>query len=788
MARTPPAIVSEPDVALSPAAEAEGLSSAAARQRLAQFGPNAVSEPSVHPMRTFAQQFWAPVPWMLEAAILVQASLGEYLEAAVIGGLLLFNALLAFFQHSHAQAALELLKSRLALTASVRRDGTWTMVPAAELVPGDIVKLSLGAVVPADMRLISGSVLLDQSMLTGESVPAQVDSSRPAYAGALVRRGEATGSVTATGTRTSFGRTAELVRLAHSESAEQRAILGVVRNLAVLNGAILVLLVAYARFMDMPLADFIPLVLTGILASVPVALPATFTLATALSAKRLARIGVLPTRLSAVHEAATMDVLCSDKTGTLTQNALQVADVRPLPGFDSDRVLELAALASAVGGKDPVDAAVQTAAGGRPAGASAARLLRFIPFDPAAKTSEAQIMSPEGPWRVVKGAFVAVSRLTHPIPQATAALEELTNHGHRVLAVAAGPPEALRLAGLIAISDPPRADSAELIGQLKALGVRTVMVTGDAPGTAAVIARRVGLDGPICPAGRLPDRVTPADYQVFAGVFPEDKYRLVKSFQAAGHTVGMCGDGANDAPALRQAQIGIAVSTATDVAKSAAGIVLTRPGLAGIVQAVTEGRATFQRILTYTLNTLIKKIETVLFLAIGLLMTGHAVVTPLLMVLLLVTNDFLTMSLTTDRGRPSPKPDAWRIGRITAAAAALGMLKLGFLAAVLAEARYGLALTIGQIQTLAFVTLVFGSQATVYVVRERRHLWSSAPGLWIVLSSVADIAIATIFALTGALTSPLPASVVAALLAAAITLAFLLDAWKQVVFRLMNIT
>jgi H+-transporting ATPase len=784
MTKSLPDPAPEPDLTLRPETDTAGLSSSEARRRLAAFGPNAVPEPAEHPLRTFLGQFWAPVPWMLEAAVVLQAAVGAYAEAAVIGGLLLFNALLSFFQHGRARAALEILKSRLALSASVRRDGAWTTIPAAELVPGDIVKLSLGAVVPADLRLVAGSVLLDQSMLTGESVPVEVAPGGSAYAGALVRRGEATGIVTATGARSYFGRTAELVRIAHAESAEQRAILAVVRNLAVLNGAVIVLLVAYAHLVDMPLPHVIPLVLTAVLASVPVALPATFTLATALAARRLVRHGVLPTRLSAVHEAATMDLLCSDKTGTLTQNTLRVADVRALPGFDADRVLGLAALASAEGGKDPVDAAVRAAAG---AAAPAARLMRFIPFDPATKMSEAEIITADGTWRVVKGAFAAVAGLVDAPAEAAAALTDLTGAGHRVLAVAAGPPSRLRLAGLIALSDPPRPESSRLIAELTGLGVRTVMVTGDAPATAVVIARRVGLTGPVCPAGPLPERIAATDYQVFAGVFPEDKYRLVKAFQRAGHTVGMCGDGANDAPALRQAQIGIAVSTATDVAKSAAGIVLTEPGLAGIVEAVKEGRATFRRILTYTLNTLVKKIETVLFLAIGLLMTGHAVMTPLLMVLLLVTNDFLTMSLTTDRGRPSPRPDVWRIARITAAATALGVVKLAFLAAILAAGHYGLTLGVGQIRTLAFIALVFGGQATVYVVRERGPLWSSAPGPWIMLSSVADIGIAAALALTGTFTAPLPGEVVAALLGVTAAFAFLLDIWKQAVFAWLKI-
>lgn len=749
-----------------------GLTSDEARRRRAQFGPNAVPERAAQPVRAMLRQFWAPVPWMLEAAIVLQAALGADLEAGVVAALLVFNAVLSFAQQARAEAALAALRSRLALNASVRRDGAWITAPAAELVPGDLVKLSLGAVVPADVKLLDGTVLLDQSMLTGESVPAEAGAGHDAYAGALVRRGAATAIVTATGARTYSGRTAELVRGAHAESGEQRAVLGVVRNLAMLNGGIVVLIGIYARVIGLHPGAIISLVLTALLASVPVALPAVFTLAAALGAQRLARRGVLPTRLAAVNEAATMDVLCSDKTGTLTQNALQVAGIHPLPGFDRARVLALAALASAEGGQDPVDAAVRKAA----SGGSGGTLLRFVPFDPAAKMSEALIETAEGRWRVVKGAFAAVAGLAAPADGAEAGMETMAAQGQRVLAVAAGPPGALHLAGLIGLSDPPRADSAPLIADLSRLGVGTVMVTGDAPATAAAIARAVGLTGPVCPPGAIPDRVAPGDYAVFAGVFPEDKYKLVKAFQASGHTVGMCGDGANDAPALRQAQVGVAVSTATDVAKSAAGLVLTEPGLGGIVDAVKEGRATFQRILAYTLNTLIKKIETVLFLGVGLLMTGRAVLTPLLMVLLLVTNDFLTMSLTTDRPRPSASPDAWRVGAITAVAAILGVVKLCFSTMILAWGYYGLRLALGPLRVLAFTTLVFGSQATVYVVRERRHLWSSRPSGWMVLSSVADVAIASAIALGGPLAAPLPLGAVAILLAAAAVFAFVLDA------------
>src|ERR1700691_2802657 len=341
---------------------ARGLTSDEARVRLAKFGPNAMPDTAVRPLRMALAKFWAPVPWMLEAAIILQAVLHEYVEAAVIAGLLVLNAAPGFLQEGRAQATLAALKSRLALTASVRRDGAWKNIPATELVPGDTIKLSLGGVVAADAKLVDGSILLDQSMLTGESIPIEAGPGLQTYAGALVRRGEATATVTATGASTKFGHTAELVRTAHVESTQQKTVVRVVRNLAVFNGTVIVMLVAYAHARKMPMGEIIPLVLTAVLASIPVALPATFTLAAALGAKALARLGVLPTRLSAVDEAATLDVLCSDKTGTLTRNELAVTAVRPAPGFDEAHVLAMAALASSEGGQDPVDAAIRSAA------------------------------------------------------------------------------------------------------------------------------------------------------------------------------------------------------------------------------------------------------------------------------------------------------------------------------------------------------------------------------------------------------------------------------------------
>jgi H+-transporting ATPase len=765
---------------------ATGLTSKEARRRLAANGTNAVQDSVEHPINRALKKLWAPVPWMLEAAVLLQLALGDYVEASTIAFLLVFNAGLGFFQEGRAQATLEVLKSRLAVTASARRDGVWKTLPAAELVQGDVVKLSLGAVVPGDVRLIGGSVLVDQSMLTGESVPIEAGPGFETYAGPLIRRGEAVAEIVATGARTKFGRSAELIRTAHVESTEQKAIFRVVRNLALFNGGVTILLIAYAVHLAMPLAQIAPLVLVAVLASIPVALPSMFTLAATVGARAVARRGVLPTRLSALDEAAGMDVLCADKTGTLTRNALAVTACHALPGFDEAKILGMATLASSDGGADPLDSAIRAAS--QPANVARWKLVTFTPFDPARKMSEAAAIDTDGnTMRIVKGAFAVVAAIADPSPPAAAMVEELQAKGFRVLVVAVGLAEPLRIAGVIALSDPPREDSAALIAQLHELGVRTVMVTGDAPVTARVVADAVGITGPICATVPLPHDIRADEFGVFASVLPEDKYALVQAFQRDGHVVGMCGDGANDAPALRQAQMGIAVFTATDVAKSAAGIVLTEPGLGGIVAAVQEGRTTFQRILTYTFRSIVHKIVQVLFLLAGLVISGTAVLTPLLMVLMMVVGDFFALSSATDNVRASSLPNVWRIGNLTIAGIILGFCDLVFCIASLAAGHFVLGLDSDTLRTLTVITLVYSGQAVFYVSRERRHLWSSRPGSWLIASSLLDITLFSTLAIQGILMTPLPATIVACVFGAAIVLGFCLDTVKVMLFRRLAI-
>lgn len=767
---------------------AQGLTQAEAQLRLARYGPNGVDETLPPYWRTVVSKFWAPIPWLLEAAIALQIAAGAYLEAAIVAALLAFNVVLGLVQERRAAAALAALTKRLEPQARVRRDGRWMPIPAAALVPGDLIDLSLGRVVPADACIDSGWGSVDQSALTGESVPAEVEPGQTVYAGSLVRRGAMRAVVTATGVRTYFGRAAQLVKLAHAPSAEQRAVFDAVRALALINGVVALGMLAYAHSLGLAPSALLRVAITALLATVPVALPATFALSASLSALVLSRSGALLTRLSAVHEAASMNVLCSDKTGTLTENRLSVERIVPLGDFDAEHVLAYAATACDDTDADALDAAINRAASHTGAGQFVISPDRRVPFDPQTKIAQAWGTDAQGrPIQVVKGALQAVERLTGSAPTVRAASDELAAQGYRVIAVAIGRGDAVQLIGLIALSDPPRGDAGALIGELASLGVRTLMVTGDSPATASSIARQLGLRETAGRVDETLDASVLANCDVYARVLPEDKYRLVQTLQREGQIVGMCGDGANDAPALRQAQVGVAVSSATDVAKAAAAIVLTEPGLGGIVAVIKEGRRAYRRLLTYALNMLVKKIEVVFLLAFGLVTIHAALLTLTSMVILLVTNDFLTMSLTTDRTVPSPRPCSWNMSSIAVAAAVIGIAKLAFSAAlVLVAARYR-ELPIDRLQTLAFVAIAFGNQATLYALRASGRLWRSRPSAWLAGSSVVDVAVVSTVSLAGLGMARIPLALVGRVALAAAIFALLLDRIKQPLMRAARI-
>jgi H+-transporting ATPase len=566
-------------------------------------------------------------------------------------------------------------------------------------------------------------------------------------------------------------------------------ILGIVEYLVVLDTALVAAVLAFALLAGMPLGDVLPFALILLVASVPVALPTTFTLAEAIGAVELAARGVLVTRLSAVEEAAAMDVLCSDKTGTITRNELSVIGLHAAAPYDERELLRLAALASDEATQDPIDLALLAAARARGLAVDDVPRLEFIPFDPATKRSQALVREHGTDLRIVKGTPAAVAPLCAAPPEPEA-VGRLAAAGARVLAVAAGPPAGLRLVGLVGLADPPREDSPALLAALRRLGVRVLMVTGDAVETARAVAARVGLGDRVCPVEvlRTGDPATLLDYDVFAGVYPEDKFRLVKVLQQAGHTVGMTGDGVNDAPALKQAEVGIAVANAADVAKAAASMVLTNPGLTDALAAVDVGRQIHARMLTYTLNKIVKTIQVGLFLSLGLVALRVFVTTPHLIVLLLFTNDFATMALATDHVLAAPRPQRWHVRAIVLGALLLAVGWLLFSFAAFVVARDVLGLDVPALQTLVFAMLVFSGQATIYLVRERGRFWASRPGGWLIAASVGDVLAVSWLATFGILMRPLSAATVVGLLGAVAVWAVALDALKARAFRWLAIS
>ncbi len=785
--------------------ELGGLSSVEAARRLFVNGPNAIPEVRANQLKGLILKFWAPVPWLLELTIVLELILGNYLPAGIFAVLLVFNSLLSAAQESRAQGAVDLLRQRLNVTARVARDGQWTQIPASQLVEGDLVHIRQGDLVPADVRLSEGHVELDQSALSGESHAVSADRDDPGYSGSVVVKGEASAVVVAVGTATFYGRTAELVSSAHAPSNMERLIFDIVRALMGFALVIVAVVLADGLARHTPLHQLIPFVLILVIASVPVALPATFTVATALGSKEMSERRVLVTRLAAIEEAASMEVLCTDKTGTLTQNQLSVESVRALDPFDEDHLVQVAAGASDAATQDPLDLAILAEFERRHL-APLGTVSIFSPFEPATKRSEALIETAQGPQRVLKGAPQVVGEMTGADEGDLATrVQELAQTGARVLGVAEGAPgAALEMVGLVALADPAREDAARLVHELRDLGIQVVMLTGDGLATAAAIAQRVGI-GERCARADVvrasdeherrpsPDTtVRPWQregwYDVYAEVLPEDKMRLIASLQRESIVVGMTGDGVNDAPALRTAEVGVAVSSATDVAKAAASLVLTTPGLEDMVAAVEVSRRIHQRMLTYTLNKIVKTLQVALFLGVGFVVFGRFVTTPTLVVLLLLANDFPTMSLASDHVRSPRRPQRWRVASLLLASLgfALPLVLLSF--GLWLVGTDGLHLTLGAMQTMTFVWLVTSGQATIYLVREREHFWHSRPSRWLALSSGLDVAVVAVLAERGWMMSPIGAVPLAVVLAATAVYLVLVDLLKAWIFRSARLT
>ena len=715
----------------------EGLDPAEARRRLQQHGPNALAEKKVNPLGQFFSYFWGPIPWMIEIAAILSALVKHWPDLVIILLLLLFNAAVGFWQEHQAANAVEALKKQLALKARVRRGGQWDEAEAVDLVPGDIIRLRLGDIIPADVKLAEGEYLsVDQSALTGESLPVNKKTGDVAYSGSVAKQGEMVALVTATGAETFFGKTAELVSEAQSVSHFQKAVLHIGDYLIYLSLGLAAILLLVQLFRGLPILTLVQFTLILVVAAIPVAMPAVLSVTMAIGARALARRKAIVTRLESIEEMAGMDILCSDKTGTLTQNKLRLGEAVLFSAPDAQAVIRAAALASKAEDRDAIDLAVL---GGLPDQQDLAdfRQEKFIPFDPIGKRTEAWIADGQGgSFRVTKGApqvVMGMSRLaSEDQARAENAVNDLAAKGYRTLGVARSEDgDTWQFLGILPLFDPPREDSAETIKQAGAHGVRVKMVTGDNTAIAAEIAGQLGLGKHIQPAeaffgdqaGPQPALAQTMAIEAadgFAQVFPEHKYKIVKALQSEGHIVGMTGDGVNDAPALKQADTGIAVSGATDAARAAADLVLTEPGLSVIVRAVEEARKIFERMNSYAIYRITETIRIMFFVVLAMIVFDFYPITAIMIILLAFFNDVPIMAIAYDNTWLDPEPVRWDMHRVFTVSTVLGLIGVFETFGLLLIARMWLKLDDSQIQTFIFLKLAVAGHLTLFVARTRR--------------------------------------------------------------------
>jgi len=741
-----------------------GLNSFEAEARLKQYGYNEVPEKKTNPLARFAKTFWGLTAWMLEAIIIISWLLHRYPDLYIVAGLLVFNSILGFAEEQRASSAVEALKKRLQVSARVLRDGSWKVVTARELVPGDIVRNRSGDFVPADIKIASGELEVDQSALTGESVNQEKKIEEILYSGSIVKRGESNGIVVSTGVNTYFGRTVQLVQLAKPKLHMEEVVSNVVRWLL----AIVVLLVALALVFSVletkNLVDLLPIILVLLLSAIPVALPAMFTVSMAIGAMELAKKGVLVTTLSASEDAATMNVLCADKTGTITMNRLSIAKVIPSKGFSEQQVLFYGALASQEANQDPIDLSFLAMVKQQNLLDPSFKQKGFTPFDPKTRRTEALVQQNNHEFRVMKGAVNVIARACgldgKTLEQLESQMSEFAEKGYRTLAVAkTNAEEQPELVGLVTLHDPPRLDSKQLIHELRELGISVKMLTGDALPIAKEVAADVGLGDNVIRAADLKEFMKENAIEAaeaadksdgFAEIYPEDKYTIVKSLQAAKHVVGMTGDGVNDAPALRQAEVGIAVSSATDVAKSAASVVLMNEGLSSIVDLVKNGRVIYERITAWILSKIVRTLQIAVFVVLSYLLTGNYVVSAFAIILYFFMTDFVKIALSIDNLNWSRKPDTWNVVGLVKVSSILSALIIVESFALLYVALNVFHLTVVDqtLFTFTFEILFYSAMFLIFNVRERGHFWNSRPSrtllIAIVLSMIAAIVLTTV--------------------------------------------
>ncbi|MCW3994616.1 MAG: plasma-membrane proton-efflux P-type ATPase [Candidatus Bathyarchaeota archaeon] len=768
-----------------------GLSNQEVKERLAIYGYNEVPEKKVSFLARLGKRFWGIIPWMLEATAIVTFILGKYPQALVIVFLLLFNAGMSLWREGRAKAAMARLKQRLRIQSRVKRDGQWSTIPARELVPGDVVRVRIGDLLPADVRVVDGSLSLDQSVLTGESGTVDKSTGEIAYSGSAVKRGEATGIVDATGVKTYFGRTISLLEMAKPKLHMEEVTVKVARQLAILVLASLLIVFVYAVLTGFELAVLLPLAGVLLVASVPVAMPTMFTVNMALGSSVLAKQGVLVTRLSATEDAATMDVLCVDKTGTITINKLFVEEEVPLNGFSQNDVLFYGALASNEANQDPIDIAFLTAAAEAHIPLDGYTQAEFVPFDPKTRMTEATISKADEKFFVGKGSFDTICAVCNvPEEEAKAMVkfaEELSAKGLRVIAVAKGSDRSkLEFVGLAGIADRVREDSRQILDQIRGLGVEVKMLTGDSLPVAKNIAMQVGLGKNVTTMSKIQEaetKATPVDSVIedshgIAQIYPEDKFSIVKTLQRIGHVVGMTGDGVNDAPALGQAEVGIAVKNATDIAKDSASAVLTVEGLGGITSMIKTSRIIYQRIYSWALMMVARKLHIAGFIVVMLFLTHSLMLSITGTVLLLFLGDFVSMSISTDNVSSSKKPDTFDMRRLFGVSGSLGVLMTieSAIFTVFALSYFGLIGNVEKIYTFGFAYLNLAGVSALMIVRERDHFWKSKPSRFLSITVLAEVLFVIAISIFGVLElAPLGFIPVLAILGYALLTTFLIN-------------
>ena len=777
---------------------ADGLTDSVVRQRLQRFGFNEVTEKKENPAAQFLKRYWGPMPWLLELAIVLGIVVKHYLEAGIIFALLTINSVIGQMQSRGSQRALEALKKRLAAKAQVLRDGKWMTIDAREIVPGDIISLGLGQIVPADAKLISGHLSVDQSVLTGESLPVDIQESGIIYSGSVARSGQAKCVVVNTGRNTYFGKTAELIKIAKPKSHQEQIMLSVVRYMMLVGVAALVLVAVYGAITGTSLLTILTFAVIFLMGSVPVALPAVMTIVQSAGAMELTRKNVLVARLHSVEDAASIDVLCLDKTGTITQNKLSVGEVVPSGAYAKEDVVAMGSLASSQEqGKDAIDTAILDHARASGINLSFYKQISFTPFEPSTRRSEAIVSSGDKEFKVMKGAPRTVIAMCRGLDDAARAksdqaIEALSLKGYRTLGVARSADNDLgnmQFMGLLSLADPARPDSKDMIAGARSLGVKPMMLTGDNIAIAREIAREVSIGDRIIrmeefkKMGDEEQAKAIEEIDGFAEIYPEDKYQIVRLLQSRGHMVGMTGDGVNDAPALKQAEMGIAVSSSTDVARASASAVLTEPGVGVIIDAIKTSRFIYQRMLTWVINKVTKVVQVIGLLTIGFLLFHDMVISLLGMALLIFANDFVTMSLATDNVKYTSDPNKWNIRTITFASLIIGAMVLGGGTIALFLGTHYFHLQSGQLQTFMLLMLVFTSQFNVYIVRERKFFWSSRPGRELMFSTAGALVVFSLLGVFGLIITPIAAHQVLFILGFSAGFTFAIDYPKYLAFK-----